>query len=504
MTGLPVVVIGAGPVGLAAAAQLAERDLAFLVLEAGPDIAASVQQWGHVQLFSPWQYNTDSAARRLLGAAGWKEPDAEELPTGAELVEQYLRPLAALPAIADNVRLNSKVVAVSRLGIDRMRTEGRDRIPFVVRLDNGDEVLARAVIDASGTWSTPNVLGSNGLPAHGEAEAAAWINHALPDVLKADREQYAGKHTVVVGAGHSAATTILALAELADLAPGTRTTWAIRASSPGGSFGGGSDDELPARGALGSGLAMLVDTGRIQLETNFRTTSVRTLPEGGIELVSRGLDGAEKSILADRVVAATGYRPDYQFTQELRLELDPIMSAPRPVAPLIDPNQHSCGTVRPHGIDELAHPEPGYFSVGMKSYGRAPTFLMATGHEQVRSVVAGLAGDWAAARDVQLELPETGVCSATAGSEAFAKRLGLSHAEHERLLTLTAKHLPQSPSAGAAVLAAAREMGVDETAALQLAAFAADQFDVAPVVQVGPELQLAPDTKQQSGPSCCG
>nr|WP_063746882.1 NAD(P)/FAD-dependent oxidoreductase [Catenuloplanes japonicus] len=494
MAGLPTIVIGAGPVGLAAAAQLAERGMAFTVLEAGPQVAASVQAWGHVQLFSPWRYNTDSAARRLLTAAGWTEPDPDLLPTGSDLVERYLRPLSELPAIKANLRFGCRVTAISRLGIDRVRSEGRDRTPFVVRLDNGDEVLGQAIIDASGTWTNPNVLGGNGLPAPGEAEAAAWINHALPDVLKADREQYAGKHTIVVGAGHSAANTLLALAELADLAPDTRITWAIRSSSPGGSFGGGGADELPARGALGSGLKMLVDTGRVQLAADFRTVRVHALAgspqEGGVELTSRGPDGTEHTIVADRIVGATGFRPDYRFADELRLELDPIMSAPKPVAPLIDPNQHSCGTVRPHGIDELAHPEPGYFAVGMKSYGRAPTFLMATGHEQVRSIVAGMAGDWVAARDVQLELPDTGVCSATAGSEAIAQRLGLTHAEHERLLTLTAKYLPSSPSAGAAVLTAARELGVSETSALQLAAFAAEQFDVAPVVNLGPDPQL--------------
>jgi hypothetical protein len=95
----------------------------------------------------------------------------------------------------------------------------------------------------------------------------------------------------------------------------------------------------------------------------------------------------------------------------LRLDVDPILGSTRALAPLIDPNEHSCGTVPPHGMDELAHPEPGFYAIGMKSYGRAPTFLMATGYEQARSVVAALAGDWAAARDVQLDLPETGVCS---------------------------------------------------------------------------------------------
>ncbi|MFF1676169.1 FAD-dependent oxidoreductase [Streptomyces sp. NPDC058256] len=475
----PVAVIGAGPIGLAAAAHLAERSVPFVVLEADDTPAAAVRSWSHVQLFSPWEYNTDPAARRLLAEAGWQEPDASELPTGGDLVKHYLQPLAELPVLAPHIRYGATVTALSRLGIDRLRTAGREKAPFVVRLSDGEELLARSVIDASGTWRQPNVVGANGLPAHGEHDAAAWITHGLPDVFGADRDQHAGRHTVVVGAGHSAANTLLALAELADSAPGTTITWAIRSADPAASFGGGNDDELPARGALGSGLKMLVDTGRVTLAANFRTHSIKRLgndpAHGQVELIS--LDGGEQTITADRIVAATGFRPDYSISDELRLELDPIMSAPRALAPLIDPNQHSCGTVTPHGYRELAHPEPGYFIVGMKSYGRAPTFLMLTGYEQVRSIAAALAGDLEAAQSVELQLPETGVCSVTAGGEAIALRLGLSQEQHEELLHVTAKYLGTSSSAAEAVLSAATELGIDHTAALQLAAYAADQFD---------------------------
>lgn len=478
---LPVAVIGAGPVGLAAAAHLAERGLPFLVLEGGDSPGAAVRAWGHVQLFSPWEFNTDPAARRLLAGAGWEEPAGSALPTGADLVKHYLQPLAEHPALAPHIRYGARVTALSRLGIDRLRTAGREHAPFVVRLEGGEEVHARAVIDASGTWDQPNGVGANGLPAHGEPQAAEWIHHGLPDVLGADRNRHAGRHTVVVGAGHSAATTLLALAELAESAPTTRITWAIRADDPAGSFGGGADDELPARGALGTGLHLLVDTGRVTLVRAFRTHTVRALgPDphtDPVELVSTGPDGTERTITADRVVAATGFRPDFTITDELRVELDPILSAARSLAPLIDPNQHSCGTVTPHGYRELAHPEPGYWAVGMKSYGRAPTFLMLTGFEQVRSIAAALAGDLEAARSVELRLPETGVCSATSGAEALAARLGLSATQHQELLHATARHLGTSPTAGDAVLAAATELGIDETTALQLAAFATDQFD---------------------------
>ncbi|WP_084773363.1 FAD-dependent oxidoreductase [Nonomuraea candida] len=416
--GLPVVVIGAGPVGLAAAAHLAERGLDFLVLEAGGQAGASIARWGHVRVFSPWRYNIDAAARRLLDAAGWQAPDDEWLPTGAELVEHYLAPLAK--ALGDRVRPNARVAGITRAGFDRVRTDGRESVPFLIRLAGGEELHARAVIDASGTYASPNVLGASGLPAHGEAEAAAFIDHALPDVLGADRAAYEGRRTLVVGAGHSAATTLLALAEL----PDTPITWAIRAGEATRAYGGGDADALPARGALGTRLHALVESGRITLLTGFHTHRVRRTAEG-VEVTSRTSSGAERAITVDRVVSATGYRPDHSIAAELRLDLDPVLGATRALAPLIDPNRHSCGTVPPHGVDELAHPEPGYYAVGVKSYGRAPTFLMATGYEQARSVVAALAGDWEAARDVRLDLPETGVCSSSL-AEAQERRVGLA------------------------------------------------------------------------------
>jgi hypothetical protein len=418
---LPVVVIGAGPVGLAAAAHLHEQGLPFLILEAGAEVAASVRQWAHVGLFSPWRFDIDPAARRLLDAAGWVAPDDAALPTGAQLVEDYLQPLAELPAIAPHLRFNARVVAMTRQGIDRVRTAGRADLPFVIRLDDGTDLTAGAVIDASGTWRSPNPLGVNGLPAHGEADLADLIDHALPDVLGSDRGAYAGRHTVVVGAGHSAANTLLDLARLAETAPGTRITWAIRGGSAQRAFGGEDADELPARGALGSGLRALLDTGRVTLVEAFGVHTVRRTGDG-IELAAA--DG--RSIAADRVVSATGFRPDHSIATELRLDLDPILGCTRTLAALIDPNEHSCGSVAPHGYRELAQPEPSYYAAGMKSYGRAPTFLMATGYEQVRSIAAALAGDFDAAEDVQFDLPETGVCSSdlvveTASREVAAR-----------------------------------------------------------------------------------
>ena len=408
LDGLPVVVIGAGPVGLAAAAHLAERGIAYTVLEAGDTPAAAVRQWGHTHVFSPWRYNMDAAAARLLTEAGWVRPDDDMLPTGAQLAADYLQPFAELPAVKSRIRYDARVVAVTRLGLDKVRTAGRDTTPFLIRLSTGDDILARAVIDASGTWDTPNVLGASGIPAHGETGAAPYLEHALPDVLGADRDRFAGKRVLVIGAGYSAANTLLLLTDLARQAPGTRITWAIRATSPARTYGGETADALPARGALGTVLREHVEAGHIELITGFSVHKLTPLPGGGVEVAA-----GTRTVVADRIVSATGFRPDHSIAAELRLDLDPVMGASRTLAPLIDPNEHSCGTVPPHGVDELAHPEPGYYAIGAKSYGRAPTFLLATGYEQARSVVAALAGDWQAARDVRLDLPETGVCSST-------------------------------------------------------------------------------------------
>lgn len=414
--GLPVVVIGAGPVGLAAAAHLVERGLQPLVLEAGGGPAAAVASWGHVRLFSPWQYDIDAAARRLLSGTGWVEPNPDALPTGRDLVENYLTPLAGV--LGDRVRYGVRVTDVTRDGADRSRSLGRERRPYLVRYTADEqvhEVRAKAVIDASGTFGTPNPLGLSGLPVIGEDAAAGHLTGALPDVLGTARERFAGRTALVVGMGHSAANTLLSLVELARDEPGTRIVWAIRGGSARRLYGGGSDDQLPARGLLGTRLRDAVEAGQVELLT--RVEIDRLEPAASSDGVRvRGTarrDGADVDLdlTVDTIVNATGFRPDLDMLREIRLDLDPVVEAPRAIAPLIDPNHHSCGTVPAHGEIDLAHPDEEFYLVGMKSYGRAPTFLLATGYEQVRSVVAALAGDRAAADSVELNLPATGVCS---------------------------------------------------------------------------------------------
>ncbi|ROQ60263.1 pyridine nucleotide-disulfide oxidoreductase [Streptomyces sp. 840.1] len=409
---LPVAVIGAGPTGLAAAAHLIEHGLEPLVLEAGPTAATAVAQWAHVRLFSTWGEVVDPAAEKLLAPTGWARPAPDSCPSGGEWAKQYLQPLADV--LGDRVRLGARVTGVSRTGRDRIVDADRDQQPFVVHLtraDGGEErIFARAVIDASGTWATPSPAGGSGLPALGEKAAADRITYRVPDLKDpAVRARYASKRTAVIGSGASAFTALADLADVAtsDTGAGTKSVWILRRGMSGSTFGGGTADQLPARGALGLAAKASVDEGHAHAVTGFRTEAIERDADGRLLLV--GEDGRRLDPV-DEVIVLTGFRPDLGFLDELRLGLDERLQAPTALAPLIDPNQHSCGTVYPHGHRELSHPEAGIYLVGMKSYGRAPTFLAMTGYEQVRSVAAALAGDREAADRVELTLPETGVC----------------------------------------------------------------------------------------------
>lgn len=412
---LPVAVIGAGPIGLAAAAHLVERGMEVRIYEAGTTVGTNVRDWTHVQIFTTWEQSVDAASVRLLEKHNWTAPQSDRLPTGGEIYEQYLKPLAAIPEFADAIETESQVLSISRMGLDKVTSKDRGGRPFELRIAgrNGDirHTYAKAVIDASGTWQHQNPAGASGTTVPGEEENRHRIAYGMPDVLGTARSDYAGKHVAVVGSGYSAINVILDLTKLAETASETRILWAVRGTNMNKVYGGGSNDQLAARGALGSALKQLVDQKKVQLVTGFSTTAIHR--EGnGVVLI--GLKSGTESFLppVDRIVVCTGQRPDMAMTRELRVELDPWLEGVKSLGPLIDPNEHSCGTVPPHGHREVSHPEPGFYTIGIKSYGRAPTFLLLTGYEQARSVAAALAGDFEAADKVQLVLPETGICLA--------------------------------------------------------------------------------------------
>ncbi|HET9421803.1 MAG TPA: NAD(P)-binding domain-containing protein [Nocardioides sp.] len=412
-TDSPLVIVGAGPIGLAAAAHAQSRGLPTVVLESGDGPGAAVREWGHVRLFSSWSELVDPAAEKLLVGTDWQRPDPATYPTGADWVEGYLAPLAkALAATAEvEVRYGHRVVGVAKQGRDRMVDSGREDAPFTVHVRSAEGtalLTAGAVIDASGTWYGANPLGGDGLPAPGETEHADRITYGIPDFTDpATRARYAGKRVAVAGRGASAQNALLGLTALTAEAEDTEIVWLLRRPGLDDAFGGGDNDQLEARGALGKRAQAAVESGPVQVVTSFRTTEVSDDVDGRMTIASS--DGQRVEGI-DEVVVVTGFRPDLGWLSEVRLDLDPVLSAPTKLAPLIDPNVHSCGTVYPHGVAELAQPEQGLYLAGMKSYGRAPSFLALTGFEQTRSIVAAIAGDHDAAARVELVLPESGVC----------------------------------------------------------------------------------------------
>ena len=420
MKTLPVAVIGAGPVGLAAAAHLEDRGIPFLVFEAGPTIASNILSWKHIRVFSPWKYNIDKAARKLLEESGWVGPDDEALPTGGELLDQYFKPFYELPVIRRNTLLNAKVVSIGRKNVDKVKTSGRENLPFAIQVLQDNELKqfeAQAVIDATGTWNSPNPIGSGGVFAPGEVENRDSIFYGIPDIIGQHAARYRNKSVLVVGSGHSSINAILELDKLKAKYPDTEINWVLRKKNIRDVYGGQEDDALEARGALGIKIEELVENDRVNVYTPFQIQQIIRKDE---KLTVVGFQGDLRFTLppADEIISNTGSRPDFSFIREIRLAIDPSLESVSEIAELIDPNIHSCGTVRPHGEKELRHPEKNFYIAGSKSYGRAPTFLMATGYEQVRSIVAAIDGDMEAALNVELELPETGVCSVVSGNSA--------------------------------------------------------------------------------------
>lgn len=419
---LPVAIIGGGPVGLAAAAQLATKGENFILFESGSNLGTNFLDYGHVRLFSTWRYNMDSAAKELLLKNGIALPDEDELPLGSEIVEKYLKPLGELPELAPFIHLDNRVRHISRRDLDKMKDHGREDQPFLVIVENAgryEQYEARAVIDATGTWQQPNPLISGGFPENNES-----IQSRLPDILNTDRESFAGKHTAVAGSGHSAFNSVLDLLELKKDNPDTRITWLLRRKIQQSIFGGGSTDQLAARGELGNRMKESVDAGLLTVQDE---CFIRRLERDENNRLLLTVSQKDKSKILgpfDKVIANTGSRPDFSFLREIRYQSDPSLESVPALAALIDPNIHSCGTVRPHGEKELRQPEKDFYIVGAKSYGRAPTFLLATGYEQVRSVIAYLTGDIGASEKVELLLPETGVCSTRPASFNIISKTG--------------------------------------------------------------------------------
>lgn len=423
-----VVIIGAGPVGLAATANLLERGQDPVVFEAGPEPAFAIKQWQHIELFSPWKFNIDPSAVRLLQKNGWQTPSKTNLPMGKEFRVEYLLPLAELPEMSSRIRLNSKITAVSRKNWDKVKNVNRSKFPFLITVQQPDgneyQFEAKAVIDSSGTWFNPNPVGSSGIPAPGEKKNEEFITYGIPDVRENLRSVYAGQTVAVVGSGHSAMHVVLDLLKLQDEVPDTRVHWIMRNTNLTKVFGRSVNDQLEARGELGERAKQAVETGVVKLHTPFLLQSIERLEEDHNLRLTGDVNGTTRTIAVDRIVGTTGFRPDLDIIREVRTAIDPAIESVKDLAPLIDPNIHNCGSVPPHGVNELKHPDENFFIAGIKSYGRAPTFLLATGYEQVRSIAAYLAGHNEEAGRLELNLTETGFCSTDLNLDSVAESTG--------------------------------------------------------------------------------
>ena len=390
-----VVVIGAGPVGIATAAQLLQKGLAPVVLEKGETAGRAMLEWGHVKVFTPWRLMIDPAVVALLEDAGWDAPDGERVPTGKEIVDEYLIPASQITPLRDFITFGAEVTAVSKRGMSKSVSRGRDDAPYTIHYTDaqgyGQVIEASAVIDASGTWSNPNPIGADGLPVPGETDAQDLITYLIPDTLGADRRTYAGKSTLVLGGGHSATNVLLDLLKLRDADSDTKVFWGLRHNNMDKLLSTvGLNKELPGRAALGIAVKKAVDEDALDLLAPMRVERIERV-DGKLH-ASLVVDGQPRQIVVDRIVVNAGFRPDLSILRELRLDLDDVVEAPRTLSPMIDPNLHSCGSVPLHGVKELSHTDTNVFVVGMKSYGRAPTFLMRTGYAQVHSITDVLAG----------------------------------------------------------------------------------------------------------------
>ena len=386
-----IAILGAGPTGLEAALAATEAGNPFTVYEAAPTVAGNVRAWGHVRLFTPWEMNVSPRMRRHLEAAGREVPDGAECPTGRDLAERLLSPLAELPEIAPHLRLGTRVLGLGRRGLlkhEEIATAERGRHPFRILLADGAgrewTEEADLVIDATGTWENPNTLGDGGIPAPGERALDAEIRRDIPD-LAAERNDWAGRTILLAGAGHSAQTAVRALAELAQQAPGTRVIWALRNPEPG--WGTHKGDPLPARAELTAAAADLATGGSPAVEAR-RGVVVAEIakPNGRFEVTLR--KGARRERIAvDRILSLTGAVGDYTLYRQLQVHECYATCGPIKLAgALLGAGAADCLAQTTHGADTLTNPEPGFFILGAKSYGRNNTFLMRIGWEQIGEV----------------------------------------------------------------------------------------------------------------------
>ncbi|HYN19881.1 MAG TPA: flavoprotein [Thermoanaerobaculia bacterium] len=391
MTKPRIAILGAGPIGLEAALAAVEGGYPFSLYEAAPTVGGNVRVWGHVRMFTPWDLNVSPRMRSRLEGA----PAGGDCPTGNELAERLLDPLAALPDIAPNLQLGTRVLAIGREGLlkhEEIANAERARRPFRILLTDGSREWtegADVVIDATGTYGHPNSLGDSGIPAPGERALGREIRRQIPDFAR-EAPEWAGKTVLLAGAGHSAQTAVRELARLAQDAPDTRLVWALRTTEP--TWGTHENDPLPERAHLAAEARELAGGASPAVSVR-RGTAIEELarPNGKIEVTLRNGSGSDR-IEVDRILSLTGFVGDHELYRQLQVHECYATCGPIKLsAALLGAAAGDCLTQTSHGAETLINPEPGFFILGIKSYGRNNTFLMRVGWEQVSEAFGSLA-----------------------------------------------------------------------------------------------------------------
>ncbi len=386
-----IAILGAGPIGLEAALAAAEGGYPFTLYEAAPEVAGSVASWSHVSLFTPWDLNVSPGMRAALTAAGHDLPEGDDCPTGGELIERVLRPIAELPQIRDHIELAAEVRRIGRQGLlkhEEIGSAERGRRPFrlLVRSDGGERIEeADVVLDCTGL-TEPNPVGDGGIPALGEEALDGAISHRIPD-LAHEAADWAGQRVLLIGAGHSAQTAIRDLLGHDDA--GIRVVWALRSEKP--NLEPVADDPLPERSRLTAAAARLAagPPPSLDLRTGVAVDAFEP-HEGAIRVTLRRADGTTESVTVDRVLALTGRVGDHQLYRQLQVHECYATSGPMKLAAALLGAGGSAGgdclQQTSQGADTLKNPEPGFFILGSKSYGRRNDFLMRVGWQQVGEV----------------------------------------------------------------------------------------------------------------------
>jgi thioredoxin reductase len=397
-----IAVLGAGPIGLEAALYARFLGYRVEVYERG-EVAANVRAWGHVRLFSPFAMNRSSLGLAALNAQfeTWQAPADDALLTGHELVERYLLPLSQTDLLDGHVHTHTRVVAVGRAGptkTDDVANRRRAATPFRILLEDSQRhervETADIVIDTTGTYGNARWMGQGGIPAAGERAVSDAITYRLPDILQAERQVYANRRTLLVGGGYSAATSAIALAELAADADATRVTWITRRATHAGQPGPIPmipNDRLAERDRIARTANRLAAGGQPPIchISGSTVESIERLPNGqGLRVHLAGNGG--RTVDVDRIIANVGYRPDNRLFAELQVHQCYATEGPMRLAAQIMGHGGHDGGAPADCLDEVAGDatalqtsEPNFYILGSKSYGRDSRFLIAVGLQQV-------------------------------------------------------------------------------------------------------------------------